>query len=60
MLFWIMNLLSLQKIKDQIINLNSDFQNRMAEYLESVHVGKFIIGIMDEIKEQVHNNMKVK
>ena len=32
----------------------------MPEYLESVHKGKFIIGIMDETKGQVHNNMKAK
>ena len=29
----------------------------MVEYLKSIHVGEFIIGTIDEIKEQV---MKVK
>jgi len=32
---------------------NSDFQKRIVEYLESVHVGEFMTGTMDEVKEQV-------
>ena len=30
------------------------------EYLESVHVGEFMTGTMDEVKEQVHENMKAE
>jgi hypothetical protein len=30
------------------------------EYLESVHVGEFMTGTMDEVKEQVDENMKAK
>ena len=39
---------------------NSDFQKRIVEYLESVHAGEFMTGTMDEVKEQVDENMKVK
>jgi hypothetical protein len=30
------------------------------EYLESVHVGEFMTGTMDEVKEQVDENMMAK
>jgi hypothetical protein len=39
---------------------NSDFQKKIVEYLESVHVGEFMTGTMDEVKEQVDENMKAK
>src|ERR1700720_3143822 len=58
MLLWIMNSLSPQEIRDKIMDPNSDFQREMVEYLESVHVGEFKTGTMDEVKEQVHENMK--
>jgi methanogenic corrinoid protein MtbC1 len=38
----------------------SDFQKKIVEYLESVHVGEFMTGTMDEVKEQVHENMKTE
>ena len=42
------------------MDLNSDFQKKIVEYLESVHVGEFLTGTMDEVKEQVDENMKAK
>jgi len=39
MLLWILNSLSPQEISDQIMDPNSEFQKRIVEYLESVHVG---------------------
>ena len=39
---------------------NSDFQKEIVEYLESVHVSEFMTGTMDEVKEKVDENMKVK
>ena len=56
MLLWILNSLSPQEIRDQIIDPNSDFQ----KYLESVHIGEFMTGTTDEVKEQVDENMKAK
>jgi hypothetical protein len=60
MLLWILNSLSPQEIRDRIMDPNSDFQKRMVEYLESVHVGEFMTGTMDEVKEQVDKNMKTE
>jgi len=31
---------------------NSDFQKKIVEYLESVHVGEFMTGTMDEVKNK--------
>src|SRR6202050_3467328 len=60
MLLWILNSLSSQQIRDRIMDPNSDFQEKMVEYLESVHVGEFMKRTMDEVKEQVDKNMKAK
>ena len=60
MLLWIMNSLSPQEIRDQIMGPNSDFQKKFVEYLESVHVGEFMTGTMDEVKEQVDENLKTE
>ena len=60
MLLWILNSLSPQEIRDRIMDPNSDFQKKIVEYLESVHVGEFMTGTMDEVKEQVQENMKSK
>ena len=60
MLLWILNSLSPQEIRDRIMDPNSDFQKKIVEYLESVHVGEFMTGTMDEVKEQVHENMKAE
>src|SRR3979490_2538443 len=60
MLLWILNSLSPQEIRDRIMDPNSDFQKKIVEYLESVHVGEFMTGTMDEVKEQVDENMKAE
>src|SRR6202167_2941684 len=60
MLLWILNSLSPQEIRDRIMDPNSDFQKKIVEYLESVHVGEFMTGNMNEVKEQVQENMKAK
>ena len=54
LLLWILNSLSPQEIRDQIMDPNSEIQKKLMEYLESVHVGEFMTGTMDEVKEQVH------
>ena len=60
MLLWILNSLSPQEIRDRIMDPNSDFQKKLVEYLESVHVGEFMTGTMDEVKEQVQEHMKTE
>lgn len=53
MLIWIKNSLTPQEIRDCIKDPNSDFQQRMVEYLESVHVGEFVNGTMVDVSEKV-------
>ena len=60
MLLWILNSLSPQEIRDRVMAPNSDFQKKIVQYLESVHIGEFMTGTMDEVKEQVHENMKAE
>jgi len=48
-----LNSLSPQEIRDQIMDPNSDFQKKIVEYLESVHVGEFMTGTMDEVKNKL-------
>jgi len=60
MLLWILKSLSPQEIRDKIMDPHSDFQKKIVEYLESVHVGEFMTGTMEEVKEQVDENMKAK
>ena len=53
MLLWLRGSLTPQKIRDMIMDPTSDFQKRMVEYLESVHVGEFLTGSMEEVKHNV-------
>jgi hypothetical protein len=57
MLLWIKGCLSPQEIRDRIMDPNSEFQKKMIEYLESVHIGEFLTGSMDEVRSQVENNV---
>ena len=53
MLLWLKGALTPQEIRDRIMDPNSDFQQKMVEYLESVHVGEFLTGSLDEVKQRV-------
>jgi hypothetical protein len=44
MLLWIKGALTPQEIRDKIMDPTSDFQKKMVEYLEGVHMGEFITG----------------
>ncbi len=57
MLIWIKGCLSSQEIRDKIMNPTSDFQQRIVEYLESVHVGEFLTGSQNEVKARVAKEM---
>jgi hypothetical protein len=54
MLLWLKGCLSPQEIRDRIMDPNSDFQQSFVQYLESVHIGEFITGTMDEVKAKVN------
>jgi hypothetical protein len=49
LLLWILGSLTPQEIRDRIMDKNSDFQQRMVEYLESVHCGEFMTGSMNDV-----------
>ncbi len=53
LLLWIMGALSPQEIRDRIMNPESDFQNKIVEYLESVHIGEFMTGSMSDVEAEV-------
>ena len=60
MLLCLKGILSPQEIRNRIMDHNSDFQHRMVEYLESVHMGEFMTGSMKDIKDQVDHQCSDK
>ena len=58
MLLWLRGSLSPQEIRDRIMDPNSDFQKAFVEYLESVHIGEFMTGTMDDVKANVSRKVK--
>ena len=53
LLLWLKGCLTPQEIRDRIMDPNSEFQKKIVEYLESVHIGEFMTGSMDEVKQKV-------
>ena len=53
LLLWIRGALTPQEIRDRIMDPESDFQKKMVEYLESVHMGEFITGSLENVKQNV-------
>jgi hypothetical protein len=50
---WIVGSLTPQEIRDRIMDINSDFQKEMVEYLEALCVGEFLTGSKIEVSENV-------
>jgi hypothetical protein len=48
-----MGALSPQSIRDRIMDNDSEFQRKLVEYLEGCHIGEFITGTMEDIKNKV-------
>ena len=55
MLIWIKHSLTFQKIRDYIIDPESDFQKRIVEYLESAHIEQFIDKTMTEMGSKLQD-----
>jgi len=53
LLLWIEGSLTPQEIRERIMDPESDFQRQMVEYLESVHVGEFLTGKMEDVKKNL-------
>ncbi len=58
LLLWILGALSPQEIRDRVMDPKSDFQQKMVEYLESVHIGEFMTGTLDQVETEVGTNQK--
>jgi hypothetical protein len=55
LLLWIIGSLSPQEIRERIMDPNSDFQKKIVEYLESVHIGEFLTGDMESVKLDIQH-----
>ncbi|TFK46239.1 hypothetical protein OE88DRAFT_1638634, partial [Heliocybe sulcata] len=53
LLLWISNSLSPQDIRNRMMDSQSDFQNKMIDYLEHVHQGEFIDKTMTEVQSDI-------
>jgi hypothetical protein len=53
LLLWISGPLTPQEIRDRIMDVNSDFQKKIVEYLESVCVGEFLTSPKIDVSERV-------
>src|ERR1700723_3407078 len=53
MLLYLRGSLTPQEIRDRIMDPTSDFQQKIVEYLESVHIGEFMTGTMADVKASV-------
>ena len=53
MSLWIKGALTPQEIRDRIMDPESDFQKKMVEYLESVDMGEFITGNLEDVKQNL-------
>lgn len=60
MLIWIRNSLTPQEIRDMILDPNSTFQQKIIEYLESVHIGEFMTGTMSDIESRIDKKRETK
>jgi len=52
LLLWISGCFTPQEIRDKIMDVNSDFQKKMVEYLEALCVGEFLTGSQIEVSEK--------
>jgi hypothetical protein len=53
LLLWIAGSLTPQEVRDKIMDVNSDFQKKLVEYLESLCVGQFLTGTKAEVSDNV-------
>ena len=53
MLVWIKHALTPQEVRDKILDSESDFQQRMVEYLEAAHIGEFMNKTMTEVTSEL-------
>ena len=59
LLLWISGCFTPQELRDKIMDVNSDFQKCMVEYLESLCVGQFVSGSKSEVSDKVNDRSKL-
>ncbi|KAH7907984.1 hypothetical protein BJ138DRAFT_1137322 [Hygrophoropsis aurantiaca] len=53
LLLWIKSALTPQEIRDRLMNADSDFQLKLAEYLEGVHCGEFLSSSKEQVRDRL-------
>jgi Helitron helicase-like domain at N-terminus/PIF1-like helicase len=52
MMLWIEGAISPQKIREKLMSKDSEFEEALKRYLESVHAGEFMTGSMEEVRNE--------
>ncbi|KAH9831730.1 uncharacterized protein C8Q71DRAFT_798818 [Rhodofomes roseus] len=60
LMLWIVNSLTPQEIRDRIMDPNSDFQQKMVEYLEGTHQAEFVSSTMANVEEDIKTSQESK
>ena len=58
LMLWIENSLSPQQIRDKIMNSDSEFQQKIVEYLEGCHTGEFMTGTLKEVRQNCSDRIE--
>ena len=58
LLLWIANALSPEEIRHRLMHPDGEFQKKIVEYLESVHVGEFLTGKQEDILADIEKGKK--
>ena len=58
MLIWIKGCLNPQEMREKILRSNSEWNQKIIDWLESCHSGEFLTGTHEEISDKVAENMK--
>ena len=58
MLLWIKGCLNPQEMREKILKSDSEWNQKIIDWLESCHCGEFLTGTQEEVIEKVSENMK--
>jgi hypothetical protein len=58
LVLWKQNSLTSQEIHDKVMDPTSSFQEELVKYLESMHMGEFYDGTMEDVKNKVEDDEK--
>jgi hypothetical protein len=58
MLLWIKGCLNPQEMREKILKSDSEWNQKIIDWLESCHSGEFLTGTQEEVSEKISENMK--